>query len=270
MTQVDTCAHVHVSHLSWVLMIHGHDGISVFLPCYWFWHSIVNKENKLTLQLYNTFVVTTRRHLLFLCVCSLCLLVCQCGRERNAEKVTFHWYMDRSGRSDCDPLRWMLLYLHGFCAFLMLLCHFFEHVQHICLFLTILFACNIYLHYCGVCSSINCWTLVCRWSAEAGSPSTSVSWREDPRTTGLSWLLSLSPGTKMRRCGPLIDSRWKKKFALLCFHPHYTAVFYQEKEKKYMLPLDNLKLRDVEKGFMSSKHVFAIFNTEQRCGCYIL
>lgn len=32
-----------------------------------------------------------------------------------------------------------------------------------------------------------------------------------------------------------------------------------------MLPLDNLKLRDVEKGFMSSKHVFAIFNTEQRC-----
>ncbi|CAL8303529.1 unnamed protein product [Merluccius merluccius] len=38
----------------------------------------------------------------------------------------------------------------------------------------------------------------------------------------------------------------------------------EEKEKKYMLPLDNLKLRDVEKGFMSAKHVFAIFNTEQR------
>ena len=38
----------------------------------------------------------------------------------------------------------------------------------------------------------------------------------------------------------------------------------QEKEKKYMLPLDNLKIRDVEKGFMSNKHVFAIFNTEQR------
>ncbi|KAA0705238.1 Dynamin-2 [Triplophysa tibetana] len=38
----------------------------------------------------------------------------------------------------------------------------------------------------------------------------------------------------------------------------------QEKEKKYMLPLDNLKLRDVEKGFMSTKHIFAIFNTEQR------
>lgn len=32
-----------------------------------------------------------------------------------------------------------------------------------------------------------------------------------------------------------------------------------------MLSVDNLKLRDVEKGFMSSKHIFALFNTEQRC-----
>ncbi|XP_054896066.1 dynamin-1a isoform X6 [Poeciliopsis prolifica] len=38
----------------------------------------------------------------------------------------------------------------------------------------------------------------------------------------------------------------------------------EEKEKKYMLPVDNLRLRDVEKGFMSSKHIFALFNTEQR------
>ncbi|KAA0717445.1 Dynamin-1 [Triplophysa tibetana] len=37
-----------------------------------------------------------------------------------------------------------------------------------------------------------------------------------------------------------------------------------EKEKKYMLQVDNLKFRDVEKGFMSSKHIFALFNTEQR------
>ncbi|CDQ86437.1 unnamed protein product, partial [Oncorhynchus mykiss] len=43
-----------------------------------------------------------------------------------------------------------------------------------------------------------------------------------------------------------------------------SACVSQEKEKKYMLPLDNLKVRDVEKGFMSSKHAFAIFNTEQR------
>lgn len=34
-----------------------------------------------------------------------------------------------------------------------------------------------------------------------------------------------------------------------------------------MLPLDNLKLRDVEKGFMSNKFVFAIFNTESRFVC---
>lgn len=49
----------------------------------------------------------------------------------------------------------------------------------------------------------------------------------------------------------------------------YLSVFYlfQEKEKKYMLPLDNLKLRDVEKGFMSSKFVFAVFNTESRFVC---
>ncbi|XP_016302394.1 dynamin-1-like isoform X6 [Sinocyclocheilus anshuiensis] len=38
----------------------------------------------------------------------------------------------------------------------------------------------------------------------------------------------------------------------------------EEKEKKYMLQVDNLKFRDVEKGFMSSKHNFALFNTEQR------
>uniref|UniRef100_A0A8C2FWB6 dynamin GTPase n=1 Tax=Cyprinus carpio TaxID=7962 RepID=A0A8C2FWB6_CYPCA len=38
----------------------------------------------------------------------------------------------------------------------------------------------------------------------------------------------------------------------------------EEKEKKFMLPLDNLKLRDAEKGFMSTKPTFAIFNTDQR------
>lgn len=46
---------------------------------------------------------------------------------------------------------------------------------------------------------------------------------------------------------------------------HGSYLYPQEKEKKYMLSVDNLKLRDVEKGFMSSKHIFALFNTEQRC-----
>jgi len=38
----------------------------------------------------------------------------------------------------------------------------------------------------------------------------------------------------------------------------------QEREKKYMLPLDGLKLRDVEQGFMSRRHTFALFNPEGR------
>ncbi|KAG7240777.1 hypothetical protein INR49_026394, partial [Caranx melampygus] len=50
----------------------------------------------------------------------------------------------------------------------------------------------------------------------------------------------------------------------LSWYKMKSSLLFAEKEKKYMLPLDNLKLRDVEKGFMSSKHVFAIFNTEQR------
>lgn len=38
----------------------------------------------------------------------------------------------------------------------------------------------------------------------------------------------------------------------------------EEKEKKYMLPLDCLKVKDLESGFMSRRHVFAIFNPDQR------
>ncbi|XP_061636751.1 dynamin 3a isoform X4 [Phyllopteryx taeniolatus] len=38
----------------------------------------------------------------------------------------------------------------------------------------------------------------------------------------------------------------------------------EETEKRYMLPLDNLKVRDVERGFMSSKFTFALFNSESR------
>uniref|UniRef100_A0A2M4A4L7 Dynamin n=2 Tax=Anopheles triannulatus TaxID=58253 RepID=A0A2M4A4L7_9DIPT len=37
-----------------------------------------------------------------------------------------------------------------------------------------------------------------------------------------------------------------------------------EKEKKFMLPLDGLKLRDIEQGFMSRRHVFALFNPDGR------
>lgn len=37
-----------------------------------------------------------------------------------------------------------------------------------------------------------------------------------------------------------------------------------EKEKKFMLPLDGLKLRDIEQGFMSRKHTFGLFNPDGR------
>ena len=36
----------------------------------------------------------------------------------------------------------------------------------------------------------------------------------------------------------------------------------EEKDKKYMLPLDQLKIRDLESGLFSKRHLFALFNTE--------
>lgn len=44
-------------------------------------------------------------------------------------------------------------------------------------------------------------------------------------------------------------------------------MYFQEKDKKFMLPLDNLKLRDIEAGFMSRRHMFAIYNPEGRNVC---
>ncbi|XP_071947301.1 dynamin-1-like isoform X2 [Antedon mediterranea] len=38
----------------------------------------------------------------------------------------------------------------------------------------------------------------------------------------------------------------------------------EEKEKKFYLPLENLKLKDLEQGFLSKKHAFALFNPDQR------
>ncbi|XP_063613010.1 dynamin-like isoform X1 [Penaeus indicus] len=37
-----------------------------------------------------------------------------------------------------------------------------------------------------------------------------------------------------------------------------------ERDKKYMLMLDGLKLKDIEQGFMSRRHVFALYNPDQR------
>lgn len=38
----------------------------------------------------------------------------------------------------------------------------------------------------------------------------------------------------------------------------------EERDKKYMLPLDGLKIRDIESGFMSRRHTYALFNPDQR------
>ncbi|KAJ6219368.1 hypothetical protein RDWZM_005180 [Blomia tropicalis] len=37
----------------------------------------------------------------------------------------------------------------------------------------------------------------------------------------------------------------------------------EEKDKKYMLPLDGLKIKDMESGFMSKRHLFALFNPDR-------
>ena len=44
----------------------------------------------------------------------------------------------------------------------------------------------------------------------------------------------------------------------------FLNLYLKEKDKKFMLPLDGLKLRDMEAGFMSRRHMFAIYNPEGR------
>merc|ERR1712223_659323 len=41
----------------------------------------------------------------------------------------------------------------------------------------------------------------------------------------------------------------------------------EERDKKFMLPLDSLKLKDMEAGFMSRRHMFSIYNPEGRNVC---
>ncbi|CAL4079341.1 unnamed protein product [Meganyctiphanes norvegica] len=38
----------------------------------------------------------------------------------------------------------------------------------------------------------------------------------------------------------------------------------EEKDKKYMLPLDNIRIKDIEQGFMSRRHVYALYNIDGR------
>lgn len=50
----------------------------------------------------------------------------------------------------------------------------------------------------------------------------------------------------------------------MIFYDNKYLILFQEREKKYMLPLDGLKIKDVEQGFMSRRHTFALFNPEGR------
>ena len=54
----------------------------------------------------------------------------------------------------------------------------------------------------------------------------------------------------------LFTRKLKKCFWFLCC--------FQEKEQKYQLRLDGVRLRDAEAGFISRKAAFAIFNPDQK------
>ena len=63
---------------------------------------------------------------------------------------------------------------------------------------------------------------------------------------------------------------WGKQFHHYIYIPiiyRYIINIFQERDKKFMLPLDSLKLRDLEAGFMSRRHMFAIYNPEGRNVC---
>ena len=45
---------------------------------------------------------------------------------------------------------------------------------------------------------------------------------------------------------------------------HRLLFVLQEKDKKYMLSLDGLSLRDMDAGFMSRRHMFALFTADNR------
>lgn len=50
----------------------------------------------------------------------------------------------------------------------------------------------------------------------------------------------------------------------LLIYSNNLFVNLQEKDRKYMLPLESLKIKDIEAGFMSRRHTFALFNPDQR------
>lgn len=63
---------------------------------------------------------------------------------------------------------------------------------------------------------------------------------------------------------PMTTVKYVFIFFIFLYHWDVYLSILQEKDKKYMLPLDNLKVRDRDAGFMSKRHMFEIFNVEGR------
>ena len=70
--------------------------------------------------------------------------------------------------------------------------------------------------------------------------------------------------TRVLTSGRAWVRRKKRSQLTLCFFDIHISKatqkcisFLQERDKKFMLPLDSLKLRDMEAGFMSRRHMFA-------------
>jgi hypothetical protein len=60
-----------------------------------------------------------------------------------------------------------------------------------------------------------------------------------------------------------VNYRLRKRLVINIF-PTVFTLFLQERDKKFMLPLDQLKLRDIDAGFMSRRTMFSVYNPDNR------
>lgn len=85
-----------------------------------------------------------------------------------------------------------------------------------------------------------------------------ASWKAVRGTTGSCWPPRPSRGTRTKKYDRFQSFRNTTKVTTF----HWWTL--QEKDKKYMLQLDGLKLRDIEQGFMSRRHAIGLFNPDMR------
>lgn len=115
-----------------------------------------------------------------------------------------------------------------------------------------------------------------RWSGRDTCASTIwASWREARGTTGLSSHRKASHGTRsvLLTCPSIYTDNSHQDYlhhknenseSTMIVSVRIQCQDEEEKEKKYMLPLDGLKIKDIEAGFMSRRNTFALFNPDQR------